>query len=214
MPTGYTSFIEDGKITTAKQFLHLCLRNFGVTMLLRDTSMEVKDDYTQDLVNAYQEEIDYHQKKLTEAEEKLKEIKSLSEDELFSRYIQDAQEDIESYTKYKEKCDADNSNYQRIAEDIRNWQCDSKFENIKQFALDQIRISKSDPDYWEQKLQECHQPTREAFQEKKEEYLNGLIKDVQWDIDFHTEQLQKVRNRMEENLSFYKQFVQELENLK
>lgn len=30
MPTGFTSFIENGTITTGKDFLLLCSRNFGL----------------------------------------------------------------------------------------------------------------------------------------------------------------------------------------
>lgn len=32
MPTGYTAYIEDGSITTGKEFLMLCLRNFGISI--------------------------------------------------------------------------------------------------------------------------------------------------------------------------------------
>ncbi len=82
MPTGYTSFIENGKVRTAKQFLHLCLRAFGVCINMRDDSLEVKDDYTKDLLKGFQEDIDYHKKRLKIAEKKLSEIKSISEEEL------------------------------------------------------------------------------------------------------------------------------------
>ena len=36
MPTGYTAFIEDGDITTGKEFLLLCLRNFGIAIVVID----------------------------------------------------------------------------------------------------------------------------------------------------------------------------------
>ena len=36
MPTGYTAYIKDGDITTGKDFLKLCLRNFGVAIDMRD----------------------------------------------------------------------------------------------------------------------------------------------------------------------------------
>ena len=32
MPTGYTAYIEDGDITTGKEFLKLCTRAFGVAI--------------------------------------------------------------------------------------------------------------------------------------------------------------------------------------
>lgn len=41
MPTGYTAFIEDGDITTGKEFLLLCLRNFGIAIDVRDEPLTV-----------------------------------------------------------------------------------------------------------------------------------------------------------------------------
>ena len=64
MPTGYTAFIENGKVKTAKQFLHLCLRAFGICVRMRDDSLEVEDDYTPKIIDGYQKDIEYHQKYL------------------------------------------------------------------------------------------------------------------------------------------------------
>lgn len=41
MPTGYTAFIEDGNITTGKEFLLLCSRAFGIAMEIRDEPLSV-----------------------------------------------------------------------------------------------------------------------------------------------------------------------------
>lgn len=41
MPTGYTAFIEDGDITTGREFLLLCSRNFGVAIDVRDEPLSV-----------------------------------------------------------------------------------------------------------------------------------------------------------------------------
>ena len=37
MPTGYTSYINDGEITSGKEFLKLCTRAFGI----KDESLDV-----------------------------------------------------------------------------------------------------------------------------------------------------------------------------
>lgn len=41
MPTGYTSYIKDGKITSGKEFLKLCTRAFGIAIDLKDESLDV-----------------------------------------------------------------------------------------------------------------------------------------------------------------------------
>ena len=41
MPTGYTSYIKDGEITSGKDFLKLCTRAFGIAVDLKDESLDV-----------------------------------------------------------------------------------------------------------------------------------------------------------------------------
>ena len=74
MGSQYTSFIENGKCTSAKQFLKLCLRNFGVMSMYRDEplSLDFEPDFTiqKDYVKnskvliKLKEQIDYWQQQL------------------------------------------------------------------------------------------------------------------------------------------------------
>lgn len=214
MPTGYTSFIENGKVRTAKQFLHLCLRAFGVCINMRDDSLEVKDDYTKDLLKGYQEDIDYHKKKLTEAEKKLSEIKSISEEELCEKYIKETSEKIQYYLKAEDKRSKNNKKYLEIYSAIAAWECNPEFQNIKDFALNQIDISMDKDDYYQKAIEKYGEPTREGFQQNKDEYLKKLIDDAQWDVDYHTEELNKAIKYRDDNLKFYKEFKEDLNKLK
>ena len=214
MPTGYTSFIENGKVRTAKQFLHLCLRAFGVCINMRDDSLEVKDDYTKDLLKGFQEDIDYHKKRLKIAEKKLSEIKSISEEELCEKYIKETKEKIKDLQKGQTDEFNKYGDYLRIRESINNWNCNPEFQNVKDFALNQINISMHKSSYYEEELAKIGKPTVEGFQEKKEEYLQKLIKDAQWDVNYHTEELEKAIKRRDENLKFYNEFKEELNKLK
>ena len=214
MPTGYTCFIENGKVRTAKQFLHLCLRAFGVCINMRDDSLEVKDDYTKDLLKGFQEDIDYHKKRLKSAEKKLSEIKSISEEELCEKYIKETKERIKDLQRGQTDEFNKYGDYLRIRESINNWNCNPEFQSVKDFALEQIRISIPNGSYYEEELTKIGKPTKEGFQEKKEEYLQKLIDDAQWDVDYHKEELEKVIKRRDENLKFYNEFKEELNKLK
>lgn len=214
MPTGYTCFIENGKVKTAKQFLHLCLRAFGVCINMRDDGLEVKDDYTKDLLKGYQQDIDYHKKHLKIAEKKLSEIKSISEEELCEMYIKETKERIKDLQKSQTDEFNKYGDYLRIRESINNWNCNPEFQGVKDFALEQINISIPTGSYYEDKLAEIGKPTKEGFQEKKEEYLQKLIGDVQWDVNYHTEELEKAIKRRDDNLKFYQEFKEDLNKLK
>ena len=41
MPTGYTYYINDGEITSGKEFLKLCTRAFGIAIDIKDESLDV-----------------------------------------------------------------------------------------------------------------------------------------------------------------------------
>jgi hypothetical protein len=214
MPTGYTSFIEDGKVKTAKQFLHLCLRAFGVCINMRDDSLKLTDDYTEDISKGYQEDINYHKKQLTSAEKKLSEIQSMTEEELCKKYIKDTSDNVQHYLKEEDKRSQNNKKYLEIRNDIENWDCNPEFQGIKDFAINQIDISMDKSDYYQKAIEKYGEPTREGFQKNKEEYLKKLIDDAKWDVDYHTEELEKAIDRKEKNLKFYNEFKEELNKLK
>ena len=153
MPTGYTSFIENGKVRTAKQFLHLCLRAFGVCINMRDDSLKLTDDYTEDISKGYQEDINYHKKQLTSAEKKLSEIQSMSEEELCEKYIKETSEKIQYYLKAEDKRSKNNKKYLEIYSAIAAWDCNPEFQSIKDFALNQIDISMDKDDYYQKAIE-------------------------------------------------------------
>jgi len=214
MPTGYTAFIEEGKVRTPKEFLHLCLRNFGVCSHMRDESLKLKDDYTQDITDGFQKDIDYHQKNLDEARERLKTIQEMSEEELCGKYIKETKEKIKNLQKGQTKEMDNYGDYLRIQESIQNWDCAEEFQNIKDFALNQIKISLPVGSYYEDELAKMGKPTADGFQERKEEYLKSLTADAEWDINYHTEEITRTLRMKEDFLAFYNRFKEELEKLK
>lgn len=214
MPTSYTSFIENGKVKSAKQFLHLCLRAFGVCTDMRDSSLEVKDDYTKDILNGSQQDIDYHKELLERAEQRLSEIKSLSEEELRERYIKETKERIKNLQKCQTHEFSKYGDYLRIRESIKDWDCDPEFQKVKDFALHQIDISIPDDSYYEERLAEIGAPTNEGFQERKEQYLQKLIDEAQWDVNYHREEMENAIRRRDEKIRYYNGFKKELNKLK
>jgi len=214
MPTGYTAFIEEGKVRTAKQFLHLCLRNFGVCSHMRDQSLELKDDYTKDIIDGFQRDLNYHQTYLDEAKERLKTIQEMSEEELCGKYITETKEKIKDLQKGQTKEMGNYADYLSIQEGIKNWECSEEFQSIKDFALKQIDISIPRGSYYDDELAKIGKPTAEGFQEKKYEYLKSLIADAEWDINYHSEEITRTLKMKEDFLAFYNRFKEELEKLK
>jgi hypothetical protein len=205
MPTGYTSFIENGKVKDAKQFLHLCLRAFGVLAFMRDESLEVKDDYTDDIIKDYENDKRYHQKCLKQAEMDLAKARNLTDDDLYEMFIKEESHDADSQANQSQR----NEIYDQIAGEIRDWDCDSELEGLKNFALEQIEISKYKPDTSGQ----IHTSKEEFLKEKRDEYRKRVIDNAQWDVDYHTKELKRVEQSYEDRVAYYTKVREELKKL-
>ena len=214
MPTGYTQMIIDGEVKTPKDFLHLCLRNFGILYFLGDKPLDVREDYTQDIMKSTQANIDYHKKLMEEARERLKQIQEMSDDDLHQKYVQEK-------SSYKKSCEdiireneGINAKYADFAEKIRNWECSSDYESVKNFALDQLNISKESTRYWEEELAKIGDLSREDFEQRKEKYRMKLIECTNWDVQYHQKEMENAISEQTRRINYYHFFKQELEKLK
>lgn len=146
MPTGYTQQIINGNVKTPKEFLHLCLRNFGVCVSMRDEPFNLQGDYTEYIKKFYQVSIDYYIKELKNAKAEYERVINLSDDELYEMYIKNFSDNRDYYQKRTDEAKKQNAQYQSFYDAVKSWDCSEEFFNIKKFALDQIVLSKNDED--------------------------------------------------------------------
>ena len=148
MPTGYTQQIIDGTVKTPKEFLHLCLRNFGICISMRDEPLNPQGDYTEYIKKYYQDTIGYLNKALENAKKEYARISNLSDDDLYEMYVKKFTDNREYYQERTDVTKKQNAKYQSFYDAIKNWDCSEEFSNIKKFALDQIDISKEAENYY------------------------------------------------------------------
>lgn len=74
MPTGYTAGVEDGTVTTLREYALTCARGMGACIMQRDDPMNEPPKK--------QEPTDYHVKWLAEAKEKLVQLAAMSNEEI------------------------------------------------------------------------------------------------------------------------------------
>ena len=212
MPTGYTQQIIDGTVKTPKEFLHLCLRNFGVCISMRDMPFDVSQgDYTEYIKKYYQDSMGYHTKALENAKAEYERVINLSDDDLYEMYVKNFSDNREYYQKRTDEAKKQNAKYQSFYDAIKNWDCSEEFSSIKKFALDQIDISKDDEDYYADELSKEMLTKEEFISEGK--YKEELLKNSKWDIDYHQKELDYVIKNMNDTLAFYEHFKKEIEKL-
>lgn len=132
MPTGYTVFIENGKVTTGADFLKICIRNFGCCIGQRDDALtdpliaDIKPD------SYYRSQYDYYLGKLeTFRKKSIEEIK----EELRVK----GEKELNEKKKYLSDKQMLRNKYLTIRNDVERWiPPTADHQGIKDFALEQI----------------------------------------------------------------------------
>lgn len=212
MPTGYTQQIIDGTVKTPKEFLHLCLRNFGVCVSMRDEPFNLQGDYTEYIKKFYQDSIDYHTKELENAKAEYERVNNLSDDDFYEMYVKDFSNDRDYYQKRTDEAKKQNAKYQSFYDAIKSWDCSEEFSNIKKFALNQIDISKEAEDYTDE-LSKKMLTKEEFISNHRDEYKKDILRTTKWNIDFHQKEIYNLIKKMNDTLSFYERFKEEIEKL-
>lgn len=217
MPTGYTAFIENKQCNSAKQFLKLCLRNFGILCKYRDEplSLDFEPDFTDENVNSL---IKNNEKKIEKYKNELKEYDDLSYDEKASKIKEGCLKEINFYTKLYDEGVELNARYDDFIEAIEDWDCSEDFNSIKEFAINQCKISKENLDYYEREivnyknLLDKIETSEYAVQYEIEKYRNNIIARIKSYQD-SINKIKEQNSKYESNKEFYDRFIKELENV-
>lgn len=202
MPTGYTQFIESGAITTGKDFLKLCLRNFGVFMRFCD------DPFRPDLPTRKFEVNPFYTQHVAEASAKLAELSTMTDDNWQSRYEKDLadfkkrlQDDIDNAAK-------NTAAYNKIRVEIESIELSDVYKNLKDFALQQIDESVKfvgPSRYYEADYEKLKNMSLEDY--KKE-----VLYQAQEDVRYYTARLEEEQNAVESHQKFLDCFLKEIDD--
>jgi hypothetical protein len=205
--TGYTYTIENGTCKTPRDFLKLCLKNFGCCLEVRDESLAKfnVDDFLEKIKNKSQSE--YLTNSLANAEKELEKLLKKSDNEwkkeLESRIADTEKKLEESKTKhYKESEILD-----WFTNKIKNWNCSEKYGNIKRFALEQLDITEAENYEWEEKL------LNELTNTTVKDYRNSNIKSAIREVDYYKERIEEEKKKRVETIEFIEGFLKEIEEI-
>lgn len=218
MPTRYTEFIENKQCNSVKQFLKLCLRNFGVLSKYRDEplSIDFEPDFTDENVNSF---IKNNENRIEKYKKELEEYDNLSYDEKASKIKEDCLKELNFYKNIYDKSVKLNKKYDNFIEAIDSWDCSKDFNSIKEFAINQCEISKENLDYYEkeiikyQKLLDKIETSKYEVQYEIDKHRNAIIANIKSCQDY-INRIKEQNNKYESNKEFYDRFVKEIENIK
>lgn len=135
MPTSYTAGIEDGKITTFRQYALQCVRAFVALIEMRDESLD--KELPKEIVPApyYAEQVGVDEAYLTELNQR-------SDKEWAAKYAE-VIADTSAKNNERAKTHRDiTARYAYLGADVNAWiPPTSEHQEMKNFMLEQIRIS-------------------------------------------------------------------------
>ena len=218
MHTGYTVFIENKQCNSAKQFLKLCLRNFGVLSKYKDEplSLDFEPDFTDENVNSF---IKSNENRIEKYKKELKEYDNLSYDEKALKIKEDCLKELNYYIKIYDEGVKLNAKYDDFIEAIDSWDCSGDFNSIKEFAINQCKISKENLDYYEreivnyQRLLDKIETSKYEVQCEIDKHRNAIIANIKSFQDY-INRIKEQNNKYESKKEFYDRFIKELENVK
>lgn len=203
MPTGYTAYIEDGNITTGKEFLKLCLREFGIAIDMRDEPLSVP-------VPAHFEPDEWYKNHYMNMVKKLKENESLTFEEVKLRRQREHDKEVKSARRAIAQMTEVNERYKQIRKQIEAWTPPTEdYNGIKQFAVDQIEKSMNTEDqfdYYQKIIDEPFDDSDEAVRE----YMVRHLADLQNAAERSKRNYEKAIARANEKTEFMKVFLESL----
>lgn len=206
MPTGYTSYINDGEITSGKEFLKLCTRAFGIAVALKDESLDVPTP------NHFEPDPYY---------EKAYKDSLVSREKAYSMTLEEAKEDMISKFKNNKasakRCLKDykdeDKKYLKVREEVEKWIPPTpEHENLKKFCLEQIDMSLNTSLYkW---CEEDINKELDTSDDAIRKYIDDLKDQKDMQVNRAYEKYQAELKRVEEKNLWMKHFLDSLENTK
>ena len=183
-------------------------------MDFRDEPLDPDRDYTQDIINSCQKDVDHAQKRVEECKEELRRYQQLSDDDLYQKWVKMETESREWAVESMKKVAKTNDLLGRFHRSIEDWDCSKEYEAVKEFALEQLEISTDDDSYQNSVLERTKDLSREHFDTIKEELRNSYIAIAGRSLATSEEMLKDAISRQTEKVNYYHFFKQEIEKLK
>jgi len=213
----YTEFIKQGKITNARDFMKLCLRNFGImqehyqdplsleSVLDKNFDVETNSDYQR------------YVKYLDDEYQRLKELIHQKEDETsydiaFTEFVADIEKSIVDYKKAMAERIKENEMYKKYIEKIQKWNCSPQYENIKKFAIEQCTNALNDVSFYEgeiKRYEELLVNPKSSF----DDYLKTMIDVTRHTIDMYSKSINMCVHSLKERKEFFDGFMNELNKI-
>lgn len=206
MPTGYTAYIEDGDITTGKDFLKLCTRAFGVAIDQKDDPLSVptktKFEPSQHYIDAYNRACDA-----------LRDAKSISFNEAKLRLKSRHHKKVDDYKKCSEKYSDLRNKYLKVRREVEAWTPPTpEHDGLKNFALEQIDMCIPSDKTIAEFINKSNEPL-DLSDEAITKFIEDNISRCKDSVEYYKKSMDAEYERAQEKQEWMDKFLESLENM-
>ena len=202
--TGYTEQIENGNVTTGKDFLKLCTRAFGVAMDMIEKPLSVPTP-------THFEPNPYYKEKYDKAVEVRNKYRQMTFEEAKQDIIKKHNAEITQTKKFLEKYKLEDEKYKKVRDEIKEWIPPTpQYEALKNFALDQIDLSMNT--YFYNSLEKELNKELDISDDAVWKYINNMNASCEKNVGEAYEQWQKDLKRTAEKNTWMRQLLESLDN--
>lgn len=204
MPTGYTAGIEDGKITTGKDFLMLCTRAFGVAMDVRDEPLSVPTPTKFEPNTFYRDKIDREKIDLEKWER-------MSFENAKTKMIEYYTDRVKLYKQIAESNIEKNKKYAKVRTEVEAWNPPTENHyNLKKFALEQIDMCIEKQEWIDEWLRLSNEELDDS-DEAVEIFINERIESCRRSVEYSEEKWEAELKKAEDNNIWMQQLLESLQ---
>lgn len=132
VPTGYTSPVQNGKITTLRELAMYCARAFGACIDMRDEPMD------KPVPDRFEPRTSYYDEKIAEERALIAELSNLSAQECERRAIADHADRLDSHKRYLAEKEQSRQRYQSMSDQVAAWRVPEELSELRAFMLQQL----------------------------------------------------------------------------
>lgn len=203
MPTGYTQYIENGKITTGKDFLKLCTRAFDIAVDIKDEPLSVSTP-------THFKPDSYYKERYEKALKRFNSVSKMTLDEARQKMKKLYDDQITFYIEYIENATSLNEKYKKVRNEVEKWTPPTEdHQKLKEFALNQIDMCMIAQDYIDKYI-ECSKEKFDDSDKAVNEFIELSIKVAKSNLDTAYESWQTAIKRCNEKNEYMRKFLESI----
>ena len=217
----YAEFIKQGKITNARDFMKLCLRNFGIMQEHYQDPISLESVLEQNFDVEANSSYQRYVKNLDDEYQRLRELIRQKEDEVsydiaFTEFVTSIGKSIADYKNAIVERTKENEMYEKYIEKIQKWNCSPQYESIKKFAIEQCTNALNDVSFHTAFYTSQIKRYKDELSNPKDsfdKYLQTMIEVTKQSIDMYAKSINQCINSLKDRKEFFDNFMKEVNNI-